>query len=276
MDVAEVRTGTRVVVEPVQAKRSVTTLRSVVRICGGCIAAINGDFFDVHTRQPLGGVDRQRRGVALAEPAAEPAELPRRRDRGRPDGVARADLVRCHDDARRGERSARRHAGAVQPALRCHDTARPRGRAAVRAPALGGAAARPAAARVPGDAPAGTADSRGHRRAARIGHVRTDAAAAGTPAPHRPDPAHDRPRHEPHGPEQPGRQPHPAAGRPHPADRRERRLRQRRVPAHDLRLERAREDLARHDRERSTGPPGGRVVAASPRSSYGTWVRRTR
>jgi Phosphodiester glycosidase len=73
MDVAEVRTGTRVVVEPVQAKRSVTTLRSVVRICGGCIAGINGDFFDVHTRQPLGGVIVN--GVVLRSPSPRQNQL---------------------------------------------------------------------------------------------------------------------------------------------------------------------------------------------------------
>jgi hypothetical protein len=66
MDVAEVRTGRRVVVEPEQARGSVTTLRTVARICGGCLAGVNGDFYDWGTRRPVGGVIIH--GVVLRSP----------------------------------------------------------------------------------------------------------------------------------------------------------------------------------------------------------------
>jgi hypothetical protein len=73
MDVAVVRTGTRIAVMPKQAHRSVTTLRPVLRICGGCIAGINGDFFDLRTRQPLGGVIVN--GVVLRSPSPRQNQL---------------------------------------------------------------------------------------------------------------------------------------------------------------------------------------------------------
>jgi hypothetical protein len=66
MDVAAVRTGGRLVVRPAQANRSVTSLAPVKRICGGCVAAVNGDFFNTFTRQPIGGVIIN--GVVLRSP----------------------------------------------------------------------------------------------------------------------------------------------------------------------------------------------------------------
>jgi hypothetical protein len=66
MDIAVVRTAGRVVVEPAQARGRVTSIRPVVRICGGCIVGINGDFFDGGNGLPVGGVIIH--GVVLRSP----------------------------------------------------------------------------------------------------------------------------------------------------------------------------------------------------------------
>ena len=66
MDIATVRLGGRFALKAAQANRSVTSLAPVVRICGGCVAGINGDFFDFGTRQPVGGTIIN--GVVLRSP----------------------------------------------------------------------------------------------------------------------------------------------------------------------------------------------------------------
>jgi exopolysaccharide biosynthesis protein len=66
MDIATLRTGGSFVLRPALANRRVTTLQPVAGICGGCVVAINGDFFDATTEQPVGGVIVN--GVVLRSP----------------------------------------------------------------------------------------------------------------------------------------------------------------------------------------------------------------
>ena len=66
MNIAGVRTGGHFIVRPAQANRSVTSIAPVTGICGGCVVAVNGDFFDFATRQPVGGVIIN--GVVLRSP----------------------------------------------------------------------------------------------------------------------------------------------------------------------------------------------------------------
>jgi hypothetical protein len=66
MNIAGVSTGGHFVVKPAQAKGSVTSLAPVAGICGGCVVAINGDFFDFASRQPVGGVIIN--GIVLRSP----------------------------------------------------------------------------------------------------------------------------------------------------------------------------------------------------------------
>jgi hypothetical protein len=73
MDVATLRTGGSFAVRPAQANRRVTTLQPVVGMCGGCVVAINGDYFDPSTRQPIGGVIVN--GVVLRSPNAGQNQL---------------------------------------------------------------------------------------------------------------------------------------------------------------------------------------------------------
>jgi exopolysaccharide biosynthesis protein len=57
VNIASVTTGVRFALEPRQAKNSVTALAPVTADCGRrCSAGVNADFFNVTTREPIGGV----------------------------------------------------------------------------------------------------------------------------------------------------------------------------------------------------------------------------
>lgn len=57
VNIASVTTGVRFALEPRQAKNSVTALAPVMTDCGRrCSAGVNADFFNVTTREPIGGV----------------------------------------------------------------------------------------------------------------------------------------------------------------------------------------------------------------------------
>jgi hypothetical protein len=43
-------------IRPIQARGDVTMLQPVSELCQGCLVAVNGDYFDLHTHQPDGGV----------------------------------------------------------------------------------------------------------------------------------------------------------------------------------------------------------------------------
>jgi len=56
INIATLRRGGGFAVNAAQANGSVTSLRPVAQMCQGCVVAVNGDYFDLGTSQPIGGV----------------------------------------------------------------------------------------------------------------------------------------------------------------------------------------------------------------------------
>jgi large repetitive protein len=73
MNIATIGAGVRYEIEPRQANNSVTSLLPVARECLACLAAVNGDFFNVGTHQPIGGVIVK--GIVLRSPNLQQNQL---------------------------------------------------------------------------------------------------------------------------------------------------------------------------------------------------------
>ncbi len=87
--IATVARGDRFTLKPKQTAGSVTSLAPVAHACTSCVVAVNGDFFNARTREPIGGVISN--GVVVRSPNSSQNQLTIG-----PDGRISAGVMQWH------------------------------------------------------------------------------------------------------------------------------------------------------------------------------------